>query len=120
MGKLIKLKYGKDNNIKINNYADPQNVSIYDFKDQQITRSLELLKTFLDLYYFHKKKNTLNYQINLNILKHLDIEIIRLKDNDNIIISQENLSNVANKTTNINSSNNIIDKNINKNMIYIL
>ena len=52
---LIKLKYGSKYKIEISNLYKPQNKKFFNEEDQKIILCLELLKTFLDLYYYHKK-----------------------------------------------------------------
>ena len=78
--KLMKLKYGKDIEVNIVNLAYPQALTYFDNNDKQIIISLEILKTIIDLYNYHKKNGTLNYQLICNVLKHVNMEIIRLPD----------------------------------------
>ena len=79
LDKLIKLKYGNKETIKVTNIqkSNIKNSCFYNIKDQQIILTLELLKTFLDLYNYHKKEDSLNYQIISNLLKHSDIKVFR-------------------------------------------
>ena len=76
---LIKLKYGKQEKIKITNLqkSNIKNNCFYHKKDQQIILTLELLKTFLDIYYYHKKEDSIIYQTISNLLKHSNIKIFR-------------------------------------------
>ena len=56
-----------------------------DLIDRQIIKSLEILKTFLDLYKDHKKYNRpINYQIISNILNHTNFEVLRIKNQNNL------------------------------------
>ena len=84
MNNLAKIKYGDDyENIEMQNlFEEMEDFEFYDKKDQQIIKTLELLKTFLDLYKNHKKNNQIiNYIIISNILKHMNFEILRIRDN---------------------------------------
>jgi hypothetical protein len=51
----MKLKYGKDIKVNIVNLAYPQAITYFDNNDKQIIISLEILKTIIDLYNYHKK-----------------------------------------------------------------
>ena len=52
--KLMKLKYGNNLKLQMTNISKKQDISSFDIIDQQILFSLKLLKTFLDLYNYHK------------------------------------------------------------------
>ena len=85
MNKLLKLKYRmNDIKLKMKNLFDieSKDYGSYDTKDQQIIQTLQLLKTFIDLYKSHKNNNNIiNYQIISNVLKHANFEILRIEDN---------------------------------------
>jgi hypothetical protein len=53
--KLMKLKYGNDIEVNIVNLSYPQALTYFDNNDKQIIISLEILKTIIDLYNYHKK-----------------------------------------------------------------
>ena len=76
----MKLKYGKETEVYPTNLPKPQTFTFFEDIDKQIVLTLELLKTFLDLYLYHKNNNSLNYQLISNLLKNMNIELIRLKD----------------------------------------
>ena len=84
---LIKLKYDNKYKIEISNLCRPQNKNYFEENEQKIILCLELLKTFLDLYYYHKINNSLNYQIISNIYKHTDFQILKFlgKDEDTVL-----------------------------------
>ena len=78
LNEFIKFKYNNTKfKINITNLAKMNNISDYNKKEQQIILTLELLKTILDVFNYHKTKNSLNYQIISNLLKHNNIKIIR-------------------------------------------
>jgi hypothetical protein len=53
--KLMKLIYGKYIKVNIVNLTYPQALTYFDNNDKQIIISLEILKTIIDLYNYHKK-----------------------------------------------------------------
>ena len=78
LNKLIKLKYDiTPLKVNIGNLTSENKISDYTKKEQQIILTLELLKTFLDVYNYHKTKNSLNFQIISNLLKHNNIKVIK-------------------------------------------
>ena len=80
MNNLLKMKYGEEMNIYISNlkskYYFPHITEI----DRIFVLTLQILKSLLDLYYYHKSKKTLDYQIINNVLNHINFEIVRLQD----------------------------------------
>jgi hypothetical protein len=88
---LIKLKYDNKYKIEISNLCRPQNKNYFEEDEQKIILCLELLKTFLDLYYYHKINNSLNYQIISNIYKHTDFQILKYQGRDDDISPKERL-----------------------------
>lgn len=115
--KLMKLKYGNDIKLQMNNISKKQNVSSFTLIDQQILFSLELLKTFLDLYNYHKSNGTLNYQTISNLLKHINFEILRIKDNNKNSILKNDPINLPNNNINIYLKIDLLDEEYSKNEI---
>ena len=91
--RLMKLKYGKETKVYLSNLSHPQTLTFFDPIDKQIIMTLELLKTILDLYNYHKNNNSLNYQLISNLLKHINVEIIRLKNKEDIVIQNQGNNN---------------------------
>ena len=50
----------------------------------------------MDLYYYHKNNNSLNYQIIYNIYKHIDFQILKFKRKDDDILLKERLISISN------------------------
>jgi hypothetical protein len=107
--KLMKLKYGNDIEVNIVNLSYPQALTYFDNNDKQIIISLEILKTIIDLYNYHKKNGTLNYQLICNALKHVNMEIIRLPDT----IQNEYLNRFASISNTVIDNTDKPNKNIN-------
>ena len=94
---LMKLKYGKETRIYLNNLSNPQTVSFFDNYDKLIVRTLEILKTIYDSYIYHKNNSIIYYQLTKNILKNANIHIIRLPDKvEEKKIKEDRFSNIAN------------------------
>ena len=82
LNELIKIKYGKELK-SIPNLFEPLAIkSELDAYEIEILFCLELLKTFLDIYYFKQKNNLLDYQSIAHIIKHRDFEVVRLKETE--------------------------------------
>lgn len=114
--KLMKLKYGKDIKVNIVNLSNSQSLTFFDNNDKQIIVSLEILKTIIDLYKYHKNNNTLNYQLICNVLKHVNMEIMRLPDKENkenIPVQNELLNRFASITNTVIDNTDKPNKNIN-------
>ena len=77
--KFMKMKYGEIE-IDISNLDNKENINIIYGRDRQIATILQILKTILDLYNYHKDNGTLNYQIISNLLNNINFEIVRLPD----------------------------------------
>ena len=112
----MKLKYGKDIKVNIVNLSNSQSLTFFDNNDKQIIVSLEILKTIIDLYKYHKNNNTLNYQLICNVLKHVNMEIMRLPDKENkenIPVQNELLNRFASITNTVIDNTDKPNKNIN-------
>ena len=106
MNELIKMKYGQEFQVKATNIFNPQNILyIFDDNDKEIILCLELLKTFLDIYNYKIKNNTLNYQTMAHIIKHKDFEIIRLKDSiEKKVAPSSRITSIGSENYNANNS----------------
>ena len=77
--KFMKMKYGLTE-MHISNLDSIENINILYGRDRQNVIFLQILKTILDLYNYHKNKGTLDYQVISNLLNNINFEIIRLPD----------------------------------------
>ena len=103
--KFMKMKYGEIE-ITIPNLDNKENINIIYGRDRQTVTTLQILKTILDLYNYHKDNGTLNYQIISNMLNNLNFEIVRLPDKINNRFKSFSGSS-------LDDENNKINKNIN-------
>ena len=95
--KLMKLKYGKETKVYMNNLSKPQTVTFFDNIDKSIVRALETLRTIYDSYNYHKNNSNLYYQVKKNLLKNAKVQIIRLPDKIDIKkIKDDRFSSITN------------------------
>ena len=78
---LLKIKYGEELDIceyLFDNNSTSNFISLNNIEMKNVV-SLRILKILLDLYYYHKNKKTLDYQIISNILNHINFEIVEIQ-----------------------------------------
>lgn len=74
--KLMKKKYSQEEQF----LTDINYLTLINRKEKQIFICLEILKKILNLYYYHRKNGTLDFQLISNLIKHVNFEIIILPD----------------------------------------